>query len=118
MSYFNLRETLEVYICPIDLDEDWQYVWNRLGREVKLDTDPGVVQRKEVLLRQYFLSDRSFLVSEALLFMDRSYEGATLLTGDEIDALEAMSSVQSWQQQMNLIGRVSWESLGCGHSSS
>ena len=112
MSHFNLRETLEVYISPIDLNEDWQYVWNRLGREVKLDADPGVVQRKEVLLRQYFLSDRSFLGSEALLFMDRSYEGATLLTGDETDALEAMSSAQSWQQQMNLIARVSWDSMG------
>ena len=106
MADFNIRETLEVFLHPIDLDEDMQYVRDGLGREIELDADPVVLSRKRVLLQQHFLSDPSFLGSEALLFMDRSYVGTPMLTSDEVDALESIDDAKSSNHRMNLIGRV------------
>ena len=111
MAGFNIRETLEAFLHPIDLDEDMQYVRDGLGREIELDADPVVSSRKRVLLQQHFLSDPSFLGSEALLFMDRSYVGTPMLTSDEVDALESIDDAKSWNHRMNLIGRVTWETL-------
>ena len=76
-----------------------------------MDADPEVLARKRVLLPQHFLSDPSFLGSEALLFMDRSYVGTPMLTSDEVDALESMGDTKSWNHQMNLNARVTWETL-------
>ena len=97
ISNVDLRETLEAYLNPVDLEEDWHYLRSGLGQEVELHADAELVQQQEALHRQYFLSDRSSLGSEALLYMDRSFDGTPLLTSDNIDALEAMSSAQSWQ---------------------
>ena len=111
MANFNIRETLEVFLHPIDLDEDMQFVRDGLRREIELDADPEVLARKRVLLQQHFLSDPSFLGSEALLFMNRSYMGTPMLTSDEVDAPESMWDTKSWNHQMNLIARVTWETL-------
>ena len=54
MADFNIRETLEAFLHPIDLDEDMQYVRDGLGREIGLDADPVVLARKRVLLQQHF----------------------------------------------------------------
>ena len=54
MTNFNIRVTLEVFLHPIDLDENMQYVRCGLGREIELDADPEVVGH-------HFLSDPSFL---------------------------------------------------------
>ena len=108
MADFNIRETLEVFLHPIDLNDDMQYVRGALGREIELDADPVVLSRKKVLLQQHFLSDPSFLGSEAL---DRSYVGTPMLTSDEVDALESIDDAKSWNHRMNLIGRVTWETL-------
>ena len=88
-----------------------QYVRDGLGREIKLDADPEVVGRKRALLQQHLLSDPSFLGSEALMFMDRSYVGTPMLASDEGDALESMEDATSWTQQMDLLGRVNMETL-------
>ena len=100
-----------MFLHPIDLDEDMQYVRDGFGREIELDADPVVLSRKRVLLQQHFLSDPSFLGSEALLFMDRSYVGTSMLTSDEVDALESIDDAKYWNHRMNLIGRVTWETL-------
>ena len=63
MTNFNIRETLEVFLHPIDLDEDMQYVRDGLWRKIELDADPEVVGRKRVPLQQHFLSDPNFLGS-------------------------------------------------------
>ena len=102
---FSLRQALQDdgIFSSEEIEDAARNVAPSLGRDLKTDVDPAMLELKVRHLKTCFFAHWDYSIHQVLLYMDHSYIGQPALMADEINRLDVFQRNGVLQLKMGIV---------------